>query len=374
MAGRESPRHVPKKAPKSPRVSPVEPTSAPSAVPVTQRRGGISGKVALVLGLFAAAGAGTAVVLSQGSKTSAPTQSAATSSGLEPLRGPSMSEQLDSNSRHAERYESPTDAMIAKLEPAWLQLEHAWRPKVEAHPDPKRREELALPFLILRSNVDNPEKNGIRTQRLGREAGRERQNTEPNFFYYEVSDLAPGVAAAWAGSTRTMTLSTKFDPSNIVHMTVLYHEMVHVGQDNAIRSGIQTAEQRDKYLAFNTTPKGGRSKTVINLEATAYANEIDLLDIISNKLLSRLILNGQPVPLGELAHSIGASSDDEKSINILTFIVSLAQQYYLNGGMKDGNLPPQFFEFLAQSLIDRGYDPYIFSSNGGVKPYRPGQK
>lgn len=366
-----SKRNAPRSTPRSDRnrLDKTRPKN-PNAVAAKRNSTGI--RFAILLALASAGGMAAHFGLQKSEQEPSPSVPSTSSANPAPLPESSVVEQIARMSLLTPEVEAATDAMLMRLDAGWSKFEQQLGQKIETVEDQNKQEGLLIPFKVMESNRSNPEKNGSRLHRQQSEKGAEVARFSMNHFYFAVSDLPEGVAASWSPLHRMMALSRDFDPSNILHLIVLYHELIHVAQDNQVRQSINSPQAFESYRNFHTFKPGERPRMIINPEATAYGRELDATDLYLNGLLSqRYGVKNQPMTVGELATALGISSDDQENLQTVSMILNLAANYFPYGGIQNNALPPHFVKRIGQILIELGCDPYVYLSNGQIGPYRP---
>ena len=255
---------------------------------------------------------------------------------------------------------------ITETEHAFLRFGEELSPKLQVLPNEELRNQLLLPFELAKINQENPYRNYLYFQRVASEvvdeSGRFQQENLNFFFYGRRGDVEGSIsefAAAFAPTMRLMILDQKHD--SLVDLLVLHHELRHAMQDIKERGNIQTEEEFDQYIAFHTDGERGRPRLILNWETTAYAYELELLNIMLGDQLRESVLRGHVLKSSVIAERLNAQPDDMTSIN---FLRKLADLYYPQGFSGEG-FDPRYVRFLGQVYYDRGYR--LYSTNGGFK-------
>lgn len=254
------------------------------------------------------------------------------------------------------------DRFIKRIEKAFIAFGEELEPKIAAIEDENTREQLRLPFQLVAINRDNPWRN---SQRLIHEAkdiadneGLIRQ-TDINFFRYDwLDNLADAVeteslAAAYLPLSRGMGLRRDFDPGNRLDLLILYHELIHVGQDTKERALLETRELYDRYVDFYTAPSRDMLKVIVNYETTAYARELEMLDMLLDGGLRRMVVAGK-CDAAAVARALNIRDDQRETVEILC---ELAGLYFPDGVTSEG-LPHAFVRAVAQECAASGYQLY----------------
>jgi len=244
--------------------------------------------------------------------------------------------------------------VIVKAETGMAEFESIMMPKIKQVTNPYLRKQMALPFEQININVDNPNKNSLILLQRHRTEGFLRQQNL-SWFSYKVKSHA-GMAAAFAPVLRMMYLDKNFDPQNFLDLLVLYHELLHVTQDNASRGRLDSKEQYEAYNKFYMS-----NKLVLNLEVTAYALEIEALNLYLDNYIKKQISEGKEIDIHEIQIKLNARPNQLGTIKML---IDLAKLYYPEG-LSSANFNPKFFhkvgEFYSQQ---RGYELYMKTPQG----------
>jgi hypothetical protein len=200
--------------------------------------------------------------------------------------------------------------LIEKTAQGFLEFAEIARAKIQEYIDDEQlRELLDVPFRLLERNMQSGEKSMLTFLRIHQPLPQLGEN--PAFNVYQLENcntflfniITPGVAAAASYTThdidiecyncytvpeRAIYLNRDMNPSNVLDMLSLYHELVHVGQDNAARSHIQCKEAFANYLLFHVVTKNRPSNTYIDTEWVAYAMGLELLNVIVDNQLRHL--------------------------------------------------------------------------------------
>lgn len=263
--------------------------------------------------------------------------------------------------------EQQTDILIQRIESGFSDFENEVRPLVERVPDAQFRAELMSPFEVMRLNQENPERNGPRYHRVMREHGEiEVQSANPYHFFYAANSNLGHMAAGVESLSRVMYLSPNLDTHNYVDMLVFYHELRHVAQHTNIRMNLHSPEEWEAYKRFNTMLVGEKPRININEEATAYAFEIELLNLMLNGELKMKIRSGDQIDIQSLHRRLRGRTNQ---IGTVELFVVLARAYYPNG-MSSGGFPRRFVDEIAVRERALGKDIFISSRDGGMVLYR----
>jgi hypothetical protein len=260
-----------------------------------------------------------------------------------------------------------SDEAILKAEEAMVRFETIMRPYLDKLPKDHFREQLELPFEQMRVNYDNPYKNGPRSHRELASQGKTTLRQENQSWFSIKAGDDPGLSASFQPATRIMQISTKFDPQNFLDMLVLYHETRHVTQDNAYRAQLETKEQFDSYLDFHSREfEDDTQRFIVTDEASAFAYEIEMLNLYLDGWLNQASTNGTPISIDEMVKRLNGRPEQRSTTSM---ILQLAY-YYFPERMTGGNFSKRFLDKIATEYKNaHGYEAYIFTTKGGVKKY-----
>ena len=248
--------------------------------------------------------------------------------------------------------------VIAKAETGMAEFESIMMPKIKQVTNSYLRNQMALPFEQINVNRDNPNKNSLILLQRHRTEGRLIQENL-SWFSYKVKSHSY-MAAGFAPALRMMYLDKNFDPKNFLDLLVLYHELLHATQDNAERERLDSKEKYETYNKFYTS-----NNIVLNAEVTAYALEIEALNLYLDNYLENQISEGKEIDLNEIQIKLNARSDQLGTIKML---VDLAKLYYPEG-VNNGHFNPKFFHKVGELYSQKlGYKLYMQTPEG-LKQY-----
>lgn len=266
------------------------------------------------------------------------------------------------------------DQFIAEVETAFLAWGEEMAPTIAALESENLREQLPLPFELVKINRANPWKNSQRllteSNNIGNGAGELRQKNL-NFFRYDWFENVPAspglasMAAAYMPVTRVMAVSKDFNAHNTLDLLILYHELFHVTQDTGERARLQSRAQYDAYVQFYTGLRHEKPRMVLNFETTAYAYELEMLDLAVNGRLREMVRDSNKQATLEadaatLAAMLGAREDQ---VSTLELLCEFARAYFPEG-IASGELPNAFVKMVAERYVDAGYA--LYATNNGL--------
>lgn len=188
--------------------------------------------------------------------------------------------------------------LIERVENGFLAFVGAARAKIQEHiADDRLITLLDIPFQIAELNLQNSQRNMLTFRRTNQPLPPEVEHPmfdvfelhQGNEFLYGIDDSR----SVWRPSgytfpERTLYLPRNIDTSSTLDMLSIYHELVHAGQDNAIRSLINDERTLTGYILFQMQQQGEREKTWIDNEWIAYAFELEVLNALADNQLRQL--------------------------------------------------------------------------------------
>lgn len=255
-----------------------------------------------------------------------------------------------------------TDRLIEVVEKGWIKFEEKVAPFLVDLVDSDFKNELNSPFKIMKINRENPDKNARRFHEDQLASGNTTAKIgNPYWFFIDSNvDLPGNIIAGFDPTAVVMSLSASFDPEDDIDQLVLYHELRHVAQGANTRMKITSEEEYKKYVAFLT----GAKRLVINEEASAYAYEIDLLNLLCGGELLNAVKEGRSVNM-----EIVNAKIKTKNKGILKMLIDLSKLYYPEG-VSTGNFNKIFLDMIADTYAKDGAEIYIPLSGGGLRRIR----
>ncbi len=266
---------------------------------------------------------------------------------------------------YSEKNIQAVNVLIQKVATGMTNLDNATRVERTKLGD-FAKEHLEGPFDIIKMNVENPNINAPKFKKESLRRGESGYHTQ-NLYYFGYAEAElDDYAAAFSPSEKIMMLSSKLDPNNLLDMLVVYHELSHAVQDGNTRQKIRSREDMGKYIAFFKMDPGGKGRIVIIDEGSAYAREIEMLNILLKGTLKESITAGKGVDISSVQKALNSRPEQNGTIQML---IAMANTYYPEG-LTDGNLPKKFLDHIAKLYRSRGYEVYIPVTSGGLRIYR----
>ncbi len=251
--------------------------------------------------------------------------------------------------------------LIQKAEAGMAKLEQRVKPFLEQVEDQHFREEMASPFVIAKINEANPHKNyNERVKKIADTDG-DGIFAQENIHYYSYGlGSTAGTIAEFAPAGRLIRLSPSLDLDDVADMLVVYHELKHACNDAITRMGLDTKEKFDNYMAiFTQRSEDGERAVVLNEETTAYAYEVEMLNMLLKDELRQSISNSTPLNAKSVAANLGISK--KSSIGIIEMLLEIANAYYPEG-LTNKFFTERYIEHIKR--MHRGLKFYVKKPNG----------
>lgn len=311
---------------------------------------------------------GTAVYLASDDGKPVPEHASATSgnaSGFSSHSAPVASETTSTSALSSEEQIILVDQLMQKVEKGMVNLDNATREERKKL-DPHQQEEIKSPFEVMKMNTENPNRNAPRMRKEKMAAGQKGFTMGNTYFLgYDVAKT-DGYAAAFSPMERTMHLGENIDPNNLLDMLVVYHELRHSVQDANVRKEIKSQSELDQYTKFHTDHTASMGNLVLNDEASAYAYEIEMLNMLLKGALKENISSGKGMNIETIRKTLNSRPDQDAMIDMM---IQLAGTYYPEG-LSSGNLPRKFMNIIAKSYAARGFQVLIPWSSGELRLYK----
>ena len=262
--------------------------------------------------------------------------------------------------------------MIERVENNFLSIAERLRNKIAMLPDMKFREQLDLPRQVMLINKENPWRNAYRLEQAHAQEKYLKQ-TNINYFSYELLvDRSPHdrtaryAAAGYAPATRKFFFPREIIQMNILDFVVTAHELIHVAQDTKERAQLHTEQHFARYVHFYSTEKGEKPRIILNNETTAYAYELELLDMLLDGGLRTMVASRDKAATARLGSVVPLRSGQEK---MLEYLIELAFLYFPAGLTRQG-LPATFVHHVARAYRAIGYELYTREAGSTRKIHR----
>lgn len=230
------------------------------------------------------------------------------------------------------------DKVIVEVESSLNNLQKEVSGKLAKLPDAAEREKLEEAFKLAEINKENPNKNYLRLLEAQRtnNSGIFRQDNI-NYFSYDIDNSE--MAATYLAPMRKVQIRADFDKDNLLDALVLYHEFQHVMHDTLVRSRLDSKEKFEAYLGAYTAKRGKMVVPIIG-EGTAYAHEIEMLDL----LLDGALKSNVPVDPVVVQKKLKATPQQMGTVKLL---IALAGQYYGSGSSLKRGLRHSYLDKIA---------------------------
>lgn len=222
---------------------------------------------------------------------------------------------------------------------------------------------LAIPFELAEINRRNPDRNVYTFKRRDLEARRTLTSVtvplnNPNYFFFGFEPAGSGAVGSFGPTTKTFNISAAYNPDNVLDNLIAFHELVHVAQDNMDRSELPS----DKYMAFFADAEKRRKLKVVGLyEATAYAEEIALLNLLTDGQFKNEVL-GREINLPKYRLLLRSRPEQD---GVIAFLGQLAYQFYNSRSSLTG-IDGRFVDYINNIYRQNGAEVYDRTPSGFV--------
>lgn len=256
-------------------------------------------------------------------------------------------------------------------------LEQQVRPYLDTLP-PDSRAFLEFPFEQVRVNEQNPNWNrysvmleDVRSR--GEEVlGSARGFTQADirYFMYAVGDKtleSTGFVASFEATSRSLILSEHLEAESLIDDLVIYHELVHAGQDVQIRMTLNSEEDQQAFLAFmdpmSELNPGEKARINGLLETDAYMAELSLLNALTKGSLAKDVSDGAVNP-DDYIERLAAKSDTDR--RTVMFLIDMAKVYFKGGIVSEENIQ-SLQKAVEETYRQRGATIYNWRSIEDLK-------
>ncbi len=233
--------------------------------------------------------------------------------------------------------------------------------------DPEIVKSLLVPFEIFEINKGNSVRNGYGVKRRDLEKRRSLEGSSelvlenPNFFFYELSGEGD-TAGAFGPWSRTLRLKGNYDPKNLLDNTIITHELIHVAQDNQDRTTIPWGV----YEPFHAPlPPGSRQRIIDIYEASAYVEEIEIMNVMTNGQFRELV-TAKNEDVTKYRGILNSRAEQDSTVSLL---IMVASQYYASPKTTPRGIGADFLEYIRDLHRKAGFEVYTRDA-GGYAPVR----
>ncbi len=185
-------------------------------------------------------------------------------------------------------------------------------------------DQLLMAFKLMKHNRDaNKNRNGPGEVSKHKNLPADTRGTleDPSFFFYSFNPNGNNFIATFSPLDRMINLQENYDPKNLFHNLVLYHELNHAYDDLAWRNTLTDQAKVETYIDFHQS-----SKLMINSEFRAYAAECELLNILTERYIEDTALSSQKFDIEKILQQLKATEKDKAFLESLLMI---ARAYFL---------------------------------------------
>lgn len=247
------------------------------------------------------------------------------------------------------------DKIVQMAEAGMGKLKETVENDINSLEDEKLKHMFNQAFLLMQINQDNPNKNHPRflEQQSDKTTAFKQKNI--NYFGYNITtEKDKGTVASYIPPMRLMKLSPEFDKDNLLDALIMYHECQHVLQDTSVRAQLDTKEKYEKYMG-SFFKKRDRIAFNVLAEGTAYAFEIELLDMILGGKLRR----HEKLDAEEVRKALNARQGQMGTIKLL---LGMADEYFGTNSSLSAGLNKRYLDHLVSIYDPSKYEPIWDSS------------
>lgn len=255
--------------------------------------------------------------------------------------------------------EPAVEEAITAIETGMENLRKALLPKVEAVQNPDLKKKIMSAFELMAINQKNPNKNNVVVKRKMHEAQSFDAGTSVlkqeniNYFSYGVGKNESSIAS-YIPISRTMMLNEKIAAKNMLDMAVVAHELRHVMQDTGVRANISSEQEFIAYQRAYALAPGEKMAVFILEEATAYAYEIETINLLLDGAMKKSALENRPLNTDDALKKLNARPDQN---GLLELLQEFANAYYRSGSTLDG-LRKSYIDAIADKYDPRQWEIY----------------
>lgn len=289
---------------------------------------------AIMLGLTAIAGITTHYFTKENDAQQTPSVGAPNSSG----------NNVESKEATTQKLIERTWTLINNVEGGLDIFKTKYLPKIEKYAN-NEKSRLVINQLInfIEQNKENPDRNYPEMRKKGVDTLKTSQ------FTYLIQEATNGnipsnsySMAAFSPDRRSIEISEKFNPENIIDWLAVIHEMTHVADDSAFQNAYLDGKFPDYQLQRNS---GGIN---INSEVKAFTYQVELLDALTENYISQQINAGENIleerHVKKIVTILGLENfQNRKHMVALKNLLFLTEKYFANGGMTEGRKVPEEF-------------------------------
>lgn len=246
-------------------------------------------------------------------------------------------------------HEEKVDRLVERAQEGMARLKALLEQKLDSVEDPKLRKKLMQPFVLMEINAQNPNINAPRFMKVASQGGLKRIRLDNiNYFAFDVLPQGASSSAAFEPPTKIMFLTEDFDPSNLMDLLTLYHECFHAMQDTQYRDTFNHDKERMEY--YLDYLKNQRVKMrVVNWEASAYAFELEAMDLLLDGFLREMAVDDHGFQVGDVLHQLNGRPDQASHVMVLG---GLAFRYFEAGSYNPYQFSRSYVDGLANYYLD----------------------
>lgn len=256
--------------------------------------------------------------------------------------------------------EAMTDQLIQRIESAFAEFEKEVGPMIKALEDRKLTANLQGPFRVMTLNRSNPDKNlpKIIKGTTGLDATHAPDTSNSYAFNYIAQE--PGTETGYAPLSKTVSISSNFDPRSLYDLLAVFHALKHVVLDSNVRIELHSPAEFQQYTNFYEDEKN----FILNYEAEATAYEIELLNLLVEGELATAAKEQRPVNFAKLSQKI-----KPRDLERLADIIELSQIYYPDGANEMTSPKSPYLNHIGDTYRRLGKKVWFILENGELIEY-----
>lgn len=258
------------------------------------------------------------------------------------------------------------DRQIDDIEKAFAEFAQNISKKAPKYTPQKFITELNIPLEVIAQNADNPNKNVGRIEASLKARGGgmiSLKGAPPKHFYYSLQNMPEGIGAMYKDPARTINLDTNFNTKNLTQMFYLYHELLHVQEDEHRKMQWKNGElpkYGETLMLIMTSPE-----PIVFLEDEVRANAITLMAMNAyfEGALEKL---GESAKDKDIAKLFGdVSGVDKEKMRAFFSMISAQTNIFYNSKRSEQERFENFKRLIM--LLHRDMKFYTVGPDGGPK-------
>lgn len=217
-----------------------------------------------------------------------------------------------------------TEKRIEDIEQSFEDLKKEHWPLVEKHVTDKiLRERISQSFYLVENNKKNPYKNQYK---------RPKEVKHDACLYTYVFKETEGLGAGFASADGAIVLGPNFNTNNLLQLSILFHEIVHLRQQVEILLDLQHPQKIRSYMNFYIEAS---NRIVLGQEIEAYCLQIEMINAITDGYLKKTVERNEEFDLEFIAKKLHTSTYEIGERNYM--FIEMCRFYYQDGGLRAPN-------------------------------------